>query len=231
MARPTSPGSEPAAGVESDRQQAVYTAERAKTFVDAVVAIAMTLLILPLIESVADVSKLPGDKLADSWIREHGGQVVSFLISFAIIGMFWISHHRLFAQVQKVTVPLLWVLILWMATVVWLPVPTAMSGQLQSSPLLYILYIGSMILTALASIVIRLMLRVRPELHGIPRAAWARGFLVDLIMAVLFAVALVLAEVTPLGYWSLLSLALVSPAMMLLTRLLHIERNRDDPTE
>ena len=34
----------------------LYAAERMKAFVDAVVAIAMTLLILPLLESVSDVA-------------------------------------------------------------------------------------------------------------------------------------------------------------------------------
>jgi uncharacterized membrane protein len=213
------PASPPA---ETAREQSVYTAERAKAFTDAVVAIAMTLLILPLLESVADVSKLPGDKLADSWMDEHGGQIITFALSFAIIGMFWVMHHRLFSRVESVSVPLLWLLIGWMATIVWLPVPTAMSGQLRPSPLLYVLYIGSMILTCLVSVAVRLTLRAHPELHDIPRDAMLRGLLVDALMAVLFAAALVVAELTPLGYWSLTLLVLVGPAMTLLTRVLHI---------
>jgi uncharacterized membrane protein len=216
-----------AARPETPREQSVYTAERAKAFIDAVVAIAMTLLILPLLESVADVSKLPGDKLADSWMDEHGGQIITFALSFAIIGMFWVMHHRLFSRVEQVTVPLLWLLIGWMATIVWLPVPTAMSGQLRPSPLLYVLYIGSMILTCLVSITVRLMLRAHPALHDIPRDALLRGLLVDLTMAVLFGAALALAELTTLGYWSLTLLVLVGPVMAILTRVLHIRRRTE----
>jgi uncharacterized membrane protein len=217
---------EPGAPQETAREQSVYTSERAKAFIDAVVAIAMTLLILPLLESVADVSRSSGGELADTWLAEHGGQIITFALSFAIIGMFWIMHHRLFARVEQVTVPLLWLLIGWMATIVWLPVPTAMSGQLHPSPLLYVLYIGSMILTCLVSIAVRLTLRAHPELHDIPRDALIRGLLVDALMAVLFAAALVLAELTPLGYWSLTALILVGPLMAILTRVLHVRAGR-----
>jgi uncharacterized membrane protein len=209
--------------VETPREQAIFTAERAKTFVDAVVAIAMTLLILPLLESVADLARHDGE-LADTWLHEHYSQIISFLLSFAIIAMFWIGHHRMFARVERVSVPLLWLLVVWMATIVWLPVPTAMSGQLDASPLLYLLYIGSMIATAAVNLLVRLMLRANPSLHDIPPAGMKRGLMVEAILIVLFSGALALAEFTPLGYWSMFLLVLTAPAQAIMTRVLRIDR-------
>jgi uncharacterized membrane protein len=213
---------------ETRREQAIFTAERAKAFIDAVVAIAMTLLILPLLESVADLARHDGE-LADTWLGEHYSQIVSFLLSFAVIAMFWIGHHRMFARVERVSVPLLWLLVGWMVTIVWLPVPTAMSGQLDPSPLLYVLYIGSMILTAFMNLVVRLMLRANPQLHDIPPTAMARGLLVESMLVVLFGVALTLAEFTPLGYWSMFALVLTAPVQATLVRILRIDRARDAP--
>ncbi|WP_438354823.1 TMEM175 family protein [Microbacterium sp. CJ88] len=104
-----------------------YSAERAKAFIDAVVAIAMTLLILPLMEGVTAAAD--ADKGAAAWVQEHQGQLISFVLSFVIIAMFWMNHHRLFAVVERVTTGLLWITMAWLLSIVWLPVATAMSGR------------------------------------------------------------------------------------------------------
>jgi uncharacterized membrane protein len=208
---------------ETEREQAVFTAERAKSFVDAVVAVAMTLLILPLLESVGDIREVT----ADAWLQEHFGQIVSFLISFVVVAMFWIGHHRMFARVERVTVPLLWLLVVWMVTIVWLPVSTALSGTSRhNTPTLYLLYIGGMLLTSLVDVAIRLLLRAQPSLHDIPHRAMQRGLTADVLMSVLFAVALVLAIFTRLGYYALFLLVLIGPAQAIIVRLLHAERPR-----
>ena len=70
------------------------SAERMEFFTDAVVAIAMTLLILPLMESVAEAGR-DGVTTAD-YLSEHGGQLFSFALSFVIIASFWAGNHSLF---------------------------------------------------------------------------------------------------------------------------------------
>ena len=103
-------------------------AERLKAFADAVVAIAMTLLILPLMESVGDAA---ADHLSSlEWLNANTGQLFSFALSFVLIANFWLTHHRLFAGIHRVTNGLLWLTIAWMFTIVWLPIPTALVGQL-----------------------------------------------------------------------------------------------------
>lgn len=73
----------PAARQSAVAQEHLFGAERAKTFVDAVVAIAMTLLILPLMESVAAAGGT-GETAAE-WVGGHGGQLFAFVLSFAVI--------------------------------------------------------------------------------------------------------------------------------------------------
>lgn len=202
----------------------VYGAERAKAFIDAVVAIAMTLLILPLMESVSDIGAADGG--VQQWFGEHQQQLLSFVLTFAIIGMFWISHHRMFASVERVTVGLLWVSMLWLLTIVWLPVATAMSGQLSDHDgAVKAVYIGSMIATSLMTLVTRLYLARHPSLHGEPPGALRRGISVDLAMAALFSTALVLAVAVPaLSYYPMFLMFLVGPLESLIGRLIGAPR-------
>jgi uncharacterized membrane protein len=206
-----------------------FAAERTKAFIDAVVAIAMTLLILPLMESVADVAE--SDDSVQEWFGEHHQQLLSFVLSFAIIAMFWISHHRLFAQVERVTVALLWISMAWLLTIVWLPVATAMSGRFSDEdPLVKTVYIGSMIATCLLSLATRLYLARHPALHDATPMALRRGMAVDVSMALLFGTALVLAIVFPaLGYLPLFVMFLVGPLQSVVARVLGVPRDFDEP--
>src|SRR6478736_963193 len=141
-------------------------AERLKAFSDAVVAIAMTLLILPLMESIGDAAA--HDLSTWEWLNENAGQLLSFALSFVLIANFWLTHHRLFAGVHRVTNSLLWLTIAWMFTIVWLPIPTALLGQLETDPGQEILYIGTLALTSLMMFFSRLYVLRHPALREIP---------------------------------------------------------------
>jgi uncharacterized membrane protein len=185
-----------------------FPAERAKTFVDAVVAIAMTLLILPLMESISEAASAQSS--AADWYSEHVGQLLGFVLSFAVIAVFWITHHRVFSRVHQVSTGLLWLVAAWLLTIVWLPVATAMSGQMAATdPMVRLTYIGSMFLIALLLIFIRLYLRAHPELHDMPPDVVRRGLIAEIVLASLFLVALAVSLLVPsLGYWPLLLLVL-----------------------
>lgn len=206
-----------------------FTSERAKAFADAVVAIAMTLLILPLMESVADVAG--ADKSALHWFSEHQQQLTSFLLSFVMIAMFWMTHHRVYAAVETVTTPLLWIVMAWLLTIVWLPVATAMSGQMDSDdPFVKVVYIGSMLAIALMMLWQRLYLRAHPRLHRISDARLVSGLSADIAMVVLFGVALAIAVFVPvIGYWALLIMFLVTPVQRVVAR--RVARNGASASE
>jgi uncharacterized membrane protein len=159
---------------------------------------------------------------AAHWFAEHQQQLLSFVLSFVIIAMFWISHHRQFSRVERVTTPLLWIVMAWLLSIVWLPVATSMSGQMSDTDsLVKIVYIGSMILTALSSLAIRFYLSAHPGLHDVPRALIARGMAADISIALLFAVALVLAVLFPvLSYYPLFLMFLSGPLQRVLAPML-----------
>ena len=195
---------------EQNQGSRLASAERLKAFADAVVAIAMTLLILPLMESVSEVAREGGN--AAEWVTENGDQLFSFALSFVLIGAFWLSHHRLFDRVHLVTGRLLVLTIAWMFTIVWLPVATAIVGLMDNDPVQKTLYIGSLFATSVMMTVLGWYALRHPELHDMPVANLRSGILADAIASALFALAYLLTIVFPvLSYLPMLLLVLTGP--------------------
>jgi uncharacterized membrane protein len=99
--------------------------ERLVFFSDAVFAIVITLLVLPLtaeIELPADSEDLAREVL-QQWPR-----VVSFVVSFLVIGQFWIAHHNMFSLLRKFDHGLIWLNLVVLLTVSFMPFPTAVLG-------------------------------------------------------------------------------------------------------
>lgn len=189
-----------------------FRPERFTAFVDAVVAIAMTLLILPLMEAVSDAAS--GKLTTAEFFSEHSGQLLSFALSFVLIATFWIGHHNQYRAVEWMTGPLLWINIAWMVTIVWLPVPTAMIGQMSTDALQTLVYIGTLILTQVTTLAAWIYLQRNPGLTTASPSTLRAGVIGDLSAIILFAIALAIALLLPdhsyAGLFLLLATGLVT---------------------
>ncbi len=96
--------------------------ERLVFFSDAVMAIAITLLVVEL--SIPAATEDVGDALLDRW-----PQMLSFVLSFLVIGIFWMAHHRIFRYVARIDQRLIWLNLLFLMCVAFLPFPTAVLGD------------------------------------------------------------------------------------------------------
>jgi len=176
-------------------------------FSDGVVAIAITLLILPLVDAASDYD---GD--TGKFVAEHLGKLLVFLLSFAVIGNFWLVHHRTFERITSYNSGLLWANLLWLLSIVFLPFPTAL---LASSPsgdrATYVLYVGTMVVTTAAEVLMQAIIVRHPDLQ----AEEARGALrirPYLTPLVIMLFALLLAGFFPsIGLWGLALFALSGP--------------------
>lgn len=212
-----------------DPRSRPFRTERFKAFVDAVVAIAMTLLILPLMESVSEAAS--GHMSTAEFLDEHSGQLLSFGLSFLLIATFWMGHHRQYRDVEWITPPLLWINVAWMATIVWLPVPTAMIGQMDTDPLQAVVYIGTLIMTQVTTLAGWLYLSRHHELGTVSASTIRAGAIGDLAAIVLFSGALAIAvAASPNGYAGLFLLVLSGPASRLINRLLRKPDSTPEPT-
>lgn len=189
--------------------------ERMLFFTDAVVAIAMTLLILPLLESVTEAAR--GGLNTAAFLAENDGQLASFCLSLFIILLFWRGHDRLLTGVERQDSGLFWLNGLWMFSIVTLPVVTAMVGAMETDPLQLGLYIGTMLATSLIMGGMQLILLRRPELLRDRQPKDRSDLAPALANSIMFASALVVALTVPgAGFWSLLALFLRVPLEHLL---------------
>ena len=140
--------------------------DRFLTFIDAIVAIAVTLLVLPLVEIAGDVSELSVDDL----LHQHTGQIFSFLLSFFVIAQLWFAQHNIVRTVVVQDRIVTRCLMVWALTIVVLPVPTALVSGSREGDKTEVLYIGTMAVSSLALTVAAWRVAATPGIRdgGIP---------------------------------------------------------------
>jgi uncharacterized membrane protein len=95
--------------------------ERTVFFCDAVVAIAITLLVFNL-----KIDHISGAHLTFKDILAPWKSFVAFLLSFLNIAGFWKQHHSFFSHIKKIDEKLLWFNIFWLFFIVTLPFTTSL---------------------------------------------------------------------------------------------------------
>ncbi|HLT62110.1 MAG TPA: TMEM175 family protein [Microlunatus sp.] len=119
--------------------------DRITAFTDAAVAIALTLLVLPLVD-IAHGGSGPVSAL----LREHDDDIIAFLLSFFVIMAFWRGHRRLYDRLAGVDETLLSLNVLWLLGIVFLPVPTAvLTFEGDSQRAAAVLYLLNLLFVAL----------------------------------------------------------------------------------
>src|SRR6266487_2888595 len=97
---------------------------RIEAFSDGVFAVAITLLVLNLqVPQLASANELV-PKLSELWPK-----LLSYALSFVIVGIYWVAHHNTFHYIKQSDRNLLWLNILLLMCIVFLPFPTALLGQ------------------------------------------------------------------------------------------------------
>jgi uncharacterized membrane protein len=122
--------------------------ERLQALSDGIFSIVMTLLVLELIsDEVAAAKSEPEliDSLLDLWPK-----VVSYLISFAVAGAFWVAQHGDVHHLERTDARYLWLSIFFLFWISLLPFSSAMLGEHHQYAIAEILYGWNMILASLS---------------------------------------------------------------------------------
>lgn len=188
---------------------------RLVSFSDGVVAIAITLLVLPLVTSAAEP-----DTDVTSFLTQNAFQLMVFLISFLVIARFWLAHHQMYENVIGYNAALLWANLLWLLSIVFLPFPTELLGSSDADDSLrYGLYIGTMVVTSGASAVQQWVIIRSPDLQ-VPQVRGTLSLTSYLATTGIMIVALAVAVLFPvIGLWALFLLFATSPVLHLMSRL------------
>ncbi len=97
------------------------TTNRLEAFSDAVFAVAITLLVLELSVPVGD----------DLWheLKDEWPSFAAFFVSFWVIGIIWVNHHAVIDHIARADRGVLYLNLLVLMTVVFIPFSTALLAE------------------------------------------------------------------------------------------------------
>lgn len=185
--------------------------DRFLTFIDAIVAIAITLLVLPLVDLAGELDEAGSVR---HLLDDHRAPIGAFFLSFVVIANFWLIQHRMLRNVVATNETLTRLLLLWSVTIVLLPFPTSLvaaPGGAGEQATTKLLYVGTMamssLLLSLASLVITRHRDLRDS-EELPHLSGAFGTTATFALALL-----VMLLIPATSYWPLL-LLLVSDRLV-----------------
>jgi len=184
---------------------------RVEAFSDGVIAIIITIMVLELRVPHGDTLEV----LAPLW-----PVFLSYILSFAYIGIYWNNHHHMLHVCSRVTGAVLWAnlhLLFWLSLV---PFTTAWMGEAHLAPLPTALYGGVLMMAGVAYYILKTTLIAAQGPGSQLQAALGSDFK-GKISVVLYLVAILLSYVST---W-LASLVYTGVALMWLVPDRRIERH------
>ena len=121
--------------------------DRIVFFSDAVFAIAITILVLDI--RVPDIPPDLVSRELPSRILELGPKFLSYVISFLVLAIYWQAHHQVFRPIRTYDRTLLWLNILFLMTIAFLPFPTSLLGEYSEEQISLVIYAANAALASL----------------------------------------------------------------------------------
>ena len=175
--------------------------DRFVLFCDAIFAIAITLLILQI-----DVPEIVYESNLDDVIWALWPRFVSFGISFFVIARFWLVHLNIFSHVRHLDIRLVGTSLFFMALIVFLPFTTDFYGAHSGNKYVLLLYVCSIAIVSLTSLVMwRYLFRHRElliedhDMKQLRRHSW-RGLLIPLEFFSALAIVFIFPDLVD-WYW------------------------------
>ena len=108
-----------------------FDLDRTISLSDGIFAFALTLLVLsPSAPEIASNSSS-----AELWtaLKQRDNELISYLVSFCVVGGFWIRHHRFCGTLEAVDGRFLVINLAYLATIAFTPYPTQLLGDFGNS--------------------------------------------------------------------------------------------------
>jgi uncharacterized membrane protein len=177
-----------------------YAPGRLIAFTDAVMAVAITLLVLDL--------KLPQgvtDAELPNVLAKSSHSVWCYVLSFLVIGLLWMAHHNQFSFIARIDAALLWLNLLFLLTIGLIPFVTSVMSD-HGSALPTTLYAAVLFSTCLLLAAIWGYARCDPVLMdpAVPAAERRQGLVTPILIALVFALSIPVAWLwgSAAGQWT-----------------------------
>jgi uncharacterized membrane protein len=132
--------------------------QRLEALSDGVFAIVITLLILDIKVPDVEYSQLAAALIAVL------PRIYAYVISFGVIGVYWLAHHQSLQLIAKLNGYLIWLNFAYLLAVSFMPFPTALLGRYPMQPIPIVIYGLNLIVANLTGLLLTLYLRAHPEL-------------------------------------------------------------------
>lgn len=167
-----------------------YDIGRLLAISDGVFAVAITLLVfnvpVPTIAQSDATSRLPVALL------ETAPPLLTFALSFFLVGFYWIQHHQLFKQLVSVNVRLLWLNLVLLFLVCLLPFSSGVVGRYPNTVIGAEVYAVNLAAIALAFLALYLFATRGQQMQSLPPGMdagfFGQGFLLPLVVVAMVMV-------------------------------------------
>ena len=182
---------------------------RVVSFSDAVVAVAITVLALPLVSlGFPAGSTSPFAIITGNW-----AQIEAFLLTFVIVFALWQGHHRVFRNFKAIDGTIMILNGAWLLTIAFLPWPSRLISDASGGQQAAWLYCADLFLNSLLLHAITQHGRNHPELVR-DDSLWQTWLTISIVFSAMFAVLTLLAFAAP--QWALRLLWLVIAVRILI---------------
>ena len=124
-----------------------YEKARLEAFSDAVIAIIITLLILEIKIPKLETPSNMHTTYEAFW--ELRGEIISWVISFAMVSVAWLQHHNVLHMSRKADLGILWLNLFFLMGLCFVPFTTGFMGKNYSDPFAVSLFAAELGLTSL----------------------------------------------------------------------------------
>jgi uncharacterized membrane protein len=168
---------------------------RVLAFSDGVFAIAMTLLVVGIgVPTLTDGSD--EGELLDAY-GDLVPEVISFFISFVVIGRYWVAHHQFYRLLGAMDYPLVGINLLYLAFIAFLPFPTGVLGTYFENPISVATYaLAVAIVSGLELLLFRRAYRAGLLARQMPESVYRWGAMASSLPVVFFVLSVPVAFVS-----------------------------------
>ena len=141
------------------------TKHRLEALTDGIFAVAMTLLVIEL--KIPETLHVHTEQELLQAVANLLPKFIAWIISFGVLAIFWVSHHRLFHFVRHVDGKLSWLTIGYLAGVSLMPFSSALAGEYGGALTSQIIYSANMILLGTMALLKSRYVHRHPELCAV----------------------------------------------------------------
>ena len=200
---------------EPDEQQ--YGLSRLLDFCDGVFGFAITLLIITIPFSLRGLPPSATNAQTVQQLRLLLPSLYAYVLSFFIVGNYWVNHHRIFRQFIKYDSLLLWINLTLLLFIVFLPVPTSFLGLYGENSVIAALYATTQMVIVLIYLIMNWYASSHHRLiaPSVDQKTITYGYLRSLIAVTMFALSIGIAFLNPdLAKFWWLAIFIVQPLVL-----------------